>query len=232
MPADSTPPSRAGRLFGLLRPGPRHRVAWWLLVTSYVFGAVMLAHGVHPSFVYLTAPHLVFSAGLLLSAHRPRPSARLWVWAGLCLAVGWLAEYVGVHGGWLFGSYVYGDVLGPKLRAVPLVIGVNWILVVYAVCNSLALGARAWPRWAKVLAAAAALVALDFVIEPVAIALDFWTWDGGAPPLQNYIGWALVGLAQAGLYFGLLPFAENRLAPVLLVLQVAFFAYLNFFLTA
>ena len=209
---------------------PRERTYAGLLISSYAFGAVMLAHDLVPGFVYLTAAHLTFGATLLLAAHRPWVDAWPWVWLVLCGLLGWSAEYVGVHGGWLFGEYAYGDTLGPKWRAIPLVLAVNWVLVVYSVCATVASYVPGWPVAAKVAASAAAMVALDVLIEPVAIGLDLWTWRAGEPPLQNYLGWLAVSLLQAGLFFWLLPFAENRLARLLLVLQIGFFAYVRLFL--
>lgn len=219
-----------GGLSAKPRMPPRERLSAWLLTSAYVFGAVMLAHDIVPGFVYLTAFHLTFSATLLLAAHRPWVDAWPVLWAVACGLLGWWAEYLGVHGEWLFGEYVYGDTLGPKWRAIPLVLAVNWVLVTYSVCGTVAQWAPRWPVVAKVAASAAAMVALDVLIEPVAIALDLWTWRAGPPPLQNYIGWSLVSLLQAGLFFWLLPFSENRLARLLLLLQVGFFAYVRLFL--
>ena len=205
-----------------------HGAARGLLVSSYVFGAVMIGRDVLPGFVYLTAPHLVFSLGLLLWGHeRAGGRGRLWAWGAVCFALGFWAEFVGVHYGWLFGDYVYGDVLGPKLWGIPLVIGVNWMLVVYAVCSSLDAVAGRWPVAPRAVVAAAALVLLDVLIEPVAIELDYWTWAAGAPPTQNYVGWFGVGLIQTTLYYLLLGGTRNRLAPWLLALQVIFFWYLS-----
>lgn len=183
----------------------------------------MLGGNFVPGFVYLTTFHLCSATVLLLAAHRPLMGVKLWAWAALCGGLGWVAEYIGVHGGWLFGEYVYGDVLGPKYRAIPLVLAVNWVLVVYSVCATVNFALPAWPAVAKVVTAALAMVALDLVIEPVAIALDFWTWRAGHPPLQNYLGWLAVSLVQAGLFFVILPFSENRLAPLVLILQGSFF---------
>ena len=209
---------------------PRERRYAGLLVSSYAFGAVMLAHDVLPGFVYLTAFHLTFATTLLLAAHRPWVDARPAIWIAASGLLGWGAEYVGVHGEWLFGEYAYGDTLGPKWRAIPLVLAVNWVLVVYSVCATVASYVPRWPPLGKVVASAAAMVALDVLIEPVAIGLDLWTWRGGAPPLRNYLGWGLVSLLQAALFYWLLPFSENRLARLLLVLQVGFFAYVRWFL--
>ena len=209
------------------RLSTRERVGAFLLLTSFPFGAVMLAHAGPPEFVYLTSFHLGLTAAVLALAHRPLPSVRLWVWAPLCGLVGWYAEYVGVHGEWLFGTYTYGDVLGPKVRGIPLVMAVNWIVVVYAVCATLNRYAAGVHVVLRVGLAALAMVALDVLIEPVAIALDFWTWDLGHPPLRNYLGWLGVGVVQGGLFYAIVPYASNRLAPLALALQVLFFAYLS-----
>lgn len=217
-------------MFGLpaKRWTPRERVYAGLLASSYVFGAFMLGGDIVPGFVYLTAFHLCFGTTLLMAAHRPWVDARPALWLLLCGALGWGVEYIGVHGEWLFGEYAYGDTLGPKWRGIPLVLAVNWILVVYSVCATVAARVPSWPTVAKVVTAAVLLVALDVLIEPVAIALDFWTWRSGHPPLQNYAGWLGVSLVQATLFFALLPFSENRLAPLVLLLQVIFFAVLRF----
>jgi len=205
------------------------RIPAALLISSYLFGMLVIAHGLLDGFVYLTGFHLLFSAILLLFSHRPMPSTRIWTWLGICYLFGWSAEYIGVHYKWLFGEYTYGDVLGPKLWAIPLIIGVNWILVVYAICATLNMFMSTVNRIVKIIIAAIALVALDYLIEPVAIKLDFWTWALGHPPAQNFIGWFGVGLLQASLFYFIVPFTENRLAPVLLVLQILFFGYISVF---
>ena len=206
---------------------PRERLPAMLLVSSYLFGTVMLAHHLVDGFVYLTALHLLFTTGLLVITHRPRPTVSLYGWLLACALLGWSAEYIGVHGKWLFGEYVYGDVLGPKVFGIPLVIGINWVVVVYAVCGTLNMLPLRIPRLLKVFVSSLCLVLLDVLIEPVAIQLDYWTWASGDPPLQNYLGWLVISLLQSVLFYLLIPYTENRLAPLLLVLQVIFFGYLT-----
>ncbi len=207
----------------------QERIPAALLVSSYLFGMVVLAHGLLDGFVYLTGLHLIFCAVLILTTHRPMPSLRIWIWLGVTYIIGWVAEYIGVHYKWLFGEYAYGDVLGPKISGIPLIIGVNWILVVYGVCTTLNMVFPTMNRILKAIVAAILLVALDYLIEPVAIKLDFWTWALGDPPAQNFIGWLGVGLLQTALFYLIIPFTENRLAPVLLLLQIIFFGYLSVF---
>ncbi|MFT4749615.1 MAG: hypothetical protein ACI819_000039 [Neolewinella sp.] len=78
---------------------------------------------------------------------------------------------------------------------------------------------------------AALLTALyDVIIEPVAIALDYWQWGGGEIPLQNYLAWAAIAfLISLPLYV----FKIRFRSPVLLVYffaQLFFFVVLNFML--
>jgi putative membrane protein len=50
------------------------------------------------------------------------------------LVLGWLAEELGATRGWFFGSYVYTEVLGPRLGAVPAVIPLMWFALCYCAC--------------------------------------------------------------------------------------------------
>ncbi|MCB1155806.1 carotenoid biosynthesis protein, partial [bacterium] len=71
------------------------------------------------------------------------------------------------------------------------------------------------------------MVLLDIFIEPVAIRYDFWSWAGGAPPLQNYVGWFLVSLPLLSLFALIQAGQRNKVALVLLALQFIFFITLN-----
>ena len=205
-------------------------VTVFLLVSSYLFGVAMIGWHVIDGFAYLTSLHILMSTVLLLAADQSVSRSRFWLWAFLCAQLGFWAEYVGVQYEWLFGTYIYGDVLGPKYRAIPVIMGVNWVLVVYAVCATVDYLRSSWPVLAKAALAGISMVLLDLLIEPTAIHLDFWTWASGHPPLQNYIGWLAVGVAQAGLYFWLVRGSNNAVAPLVLGLQVLFFAALGILL--
>ena len=92
---------------------------------------------------------------------------------------------------------------------------------------------RAREALAAVLLAAALATAFDFVLEPVAVRLDYWRWRDGVIPLQNYAAWFLT----AGLVAILHPRLERsrcelgtqgRLAGYFLATQAGFFALLRF----
>ena len=43
--------------------------------------------------------------------------------------IGLVTEIIGVNTGLLFGTYSYSSILGPKLFNVPLIIGLNWVML-------------------------------------------------------------------------------------------------------
>jgi putative membrane protein len=58
-----------------------------------------------------------------------------WSRTGLFFAVSavvsYLMEAVGVQTGLIYGQYHYGDMLGPKLGPVPVIIPLAWFMMIY-----------------------------------------------------------------------------------------------------
>jgi uncharacterized membrane protein len=194
-----------------------------LLVMAYIAGLIGLQMpAVAPLFKLLTPLNLLGTLAALLYFHTDwRPS--FYFYMALAALTGFFVEVVGVKTGYIFGGpYAYGAGLGPKLLGVPPIIGVNWLLLTYAfgsLCDRLP-----WRIYIKAAIAATGMVALDILIEPVAIALDFWTWFGQPIPIQNYVGWWLVSAVLLSIWYGL-PFRKNnQIAALIIVLQIFFFA--------
>jgi putative membrane protein len=79
---------------------------------------------------------------------------------------------------------------------------------------------------ARVVAASLLMVALDLCIEPVAIALDFWTWQSDSVPIQNYLAWFITALAlNSYMLVGKVDFDVST-ARLLWLLQSLFFVLL------
>lgn len=103
-----------------------------------------------------------------------------------------IAEWLGVNYGLIFGDYSYGHNLGPKIGGVPYLIGVNWAVLTFAT----AIIASSWFQnfWLKTLSGALLMLFLDFFLETSAPVFDFWYWDIGHAPLENFIGWFSLAL--------------------------------------
>ncbi len=174
-------------------------------------------------FIRLTPLKLIVSAMLLLSQFTNYRKAMLPFLTVASLGYG--VEVLGVATGWPFGHYTYGQTLGVKLMGVPLMIGVNWAMLVMAV--SLSLRNRPLGTWTKAAVGATILLLMDILIEPVAIENDFWTWENGGVPLTNYIGWWVVSFALVRLQLQFLPQSERTIGTHLLIILGLFFLALN-----
>ena len=135
------------------------------------------------------------------------------------------AEWLGVHTGFLFGDYVYGESLGKKWFGVPIIIGINWIMLTMISASIVQLSNIHWLL--KALGATFLMVLLDILIEPVAIVSDYWYWNGEIP-LTNFIGWIIVAFVLQTLYFGSKLAEPNKVGISLYIIQVIFFLILNF----
>lgn len=110
----------------------------------------------------------------------------------LIFTLGFISEVAGVNTGLVFGYYSYSKNLGVSILNVPLIIGVNWAI----------LGMGAWHlsksvisnKVSQIIFGAILMVVFDFIMEPVAIKLDFWTWKSIDIPVFNYFSWFLISL--------------------------------------
>jgi putative membrane protein len=138
---------------------------------------------------------------------------------------GLFIEIVGVSTGLVFGGYVYGPTLGPKVWGTPLIIGINWVLLVY--CVWVLISRLKWKKWGLALLGAAIMVIYDLFLEPVAIWLDMWDWENASVPLQNYLAWFVISFIFLLLTAYLNPKINNKIAPALFIIQLVFFMVLN-----
>ncbi len=160
----------------------------WLFQISAIIG---ISIGHYDWFITKTPLNLIITS-LLLVIHFPIDSFKKIAVVLLVFLFSLLIEWIGVHYGFLFGVYEYGKNLGVKLDGVPLLIGVNWAILILATATL----ADKWINsfYAKILVGAALMVFMDFFIEVSAPPFDFWIWASGAAPFRNYVAWFTVSL--------------------------------------
>jgi bisanhydrobacterioruberin hydratase len=201
----------------------------------------MLIPYTRPLFMAITPVNLLVVGGLLFYSHSKWDARTIIVLAVIGIA-SFFVEAVGVNTGLIFGEYSYGRTLGPALQNTPLMIGVNWIILVY-ICHSIAVmifekfsgrGVAGMlygkiPSLMVAIVGAALMVAYDFVLEPSAIELDMWTWAGEGIPLQNYLAWYFFSFVFI-LFLGLSRVnTRNQLALPVYLVQVVFFLILDIY---
>lgn len=134
-----------------------------------------------------------------------------------------LVEWVGVKFGFLFGAYQYGQNLGIKVDGVPLLIGVNWavlILVTGAIADKFVK-----PTFLKILLGALLMLLIDIFIEKSAPPFDFWVFELGYAPIRNYVGWFVVSIVLHFVYRLLNTKGDFTFSCHLYVAQLLFFIY-------
>ncbi|MGB4853079.1 MAG: carotenoid biosynthesis protein [Ignavibacteria bacterium] len=136
-------------------------------------------------------------------------------------------EVAGVKTGMIFGKYTYGDVLGYKVAAVPVIIGFNWIFVILGALNIGIILSR--NTLFVCLAAGILSVVFDMLLEPAAINLDYWSWHNIVVPFQNYAAWFIISFIFS---FSFLYFKVNVYSKTFIhyfIAQLMFFIILNYY---
>ncbi|WP_298301890.1 carotenoid biosynthesis protein [Hydrotalea sp.] len=195
-------------------------------------------------FVAFTPLNLLLMLFLLIANQRQR-NRPFWIFAGICFAAGMVTEMIGVHTGWLFGHYQYGTIMGPKLAGVPLMIGVYWFVIVFCSGTFMRLLIerlfrpfsilpgffdRRSTRLVIIFDGAIIATCFDLIMEPTAIKLGFWQWDGLIVPVYNYVCWFVISLALLILFQYIAIDKKNHFAVHLLIIQLLFFLALSFYL--
>lgn len=177
--------------------------------------------------ITLTPANLAISALLLIYGHSQRGFA-FWLFFSTTFIIGFFVEVIGINTGLIFGNYSYGSALGLQIFDTPLLIGINWFIVSYTTGHLCAHFSHRW--WVNALAAAAMMTVIDVIIEPVAVFLTYWRWEGNTIPLSNYTGWFFTSLVIQMIYSGLRVNRPNKIATPLLVSQLVFFLALLLFI--
>lgn len=222
-----------------------NNVALFIALLFHVSGIIGILFTPYKNwFIQNTPVNLLVMAALLIITQKQK-NIYFFVFMLIVFLSGFILEYTGVHTSKLFGSYTYGNVLGFKLFSVPLIIGINWFIVMY--CAGIATAAyenRMLKRINEkglsvntkvqkisfVIDASLLAVFFDWLMEPVAVKLGFWNWESEKIPIFNYICWLLVSTLLLAL-FQRVPFKKQNIFAVhLLIIQVLFFLVLRTFL--
>ena len=196
-----------------------------ILVVYHLIGvAGMGVPATREIFLGLMPLSLLMGAMILFSFHSWKTLPDVPVFVSIALG-GYLIEIAGVLSGLVFGEYSYGSVLGPKWLGTPPLIGLNWLMLTYAMYALLE--PLRMHALLKILIGASALVVYDYIMEPVAISLGMWDWGSVVVPIQNYIAWFVISFLFLGLMHLTGIRASNKLAPWLLVSHLLMFLLLQ-----
>lgn len=213
-----------------------------LIHTVGLFGILLTPY--KDWFVEKTFFNLLLMAVLLIVTHKEK-NKNFFLFLIITFIAGFGVEVLGVNTRVIFGNYNYGDVLGFQIFNVPLIIGLNWFIIIYCIGmfttayenymlrklneNVLSLSNRL-KMVSFIFDATLLAVFFDWIMEPVAIKLGYWQWQNNAVPFYNYISWAIVSALLLAVFKRLNTGRRNIFAVHLFIIQVLFFLVLRTFL--
>jgi len=175
-------------------------------------------------FSRLTPLALLLSAGFLVWFHQPKFQLKMLLAFGFIFIFSFLVEAIGVKTGVIFGEYIYGIGLGIKVLETPLLIGLNWLMLVY--CTKIIAEQISGDSTIQLFFAPFLMVIYDLILEQAAPLLNMWSWAGGKIPVQNYISWYLLAFLFHLLLQKTKTQFSNKLAGPVFVIQFLFFVIL------
>jgi len=198
-----------------------------------VFYAVGLAGFLIPlsySYFEKLIPLVLILSFILLVIYHPKQSSNrssILVFTGIYIS-GWIVEMIGVNTGIIFGEYSYGPNLGLKILNTPVIIGLNWLILVY-ITSSMFEKINIHTNY-KILLASVSMLAYDIVLEQVAPLTGMWNWHEGNIPDRNYMAWFVIALIFHTLLKTVGIKTENAVSKNLYISQFVFFLMLAIFI--
>lgn len=195
----------------------------YIALLFHVSGLIGILCSPYKDLFVQSTPIVLLTMFILLTYSQIKLAQTYFVFFLIAFAIGMVTEIIGVNTGLLFGNYQYGEVLGPKVYGVPLLIGFNWFFIVF--CASALITQclniittkfnlvipASWFSIAVVIGGAAIATCFDLILEPVAIKLHFWSWQNDHIPAFNYTCWFVISAFLLGIKFILKSSAINHL---------------------
>ena len=198
----------------------------YFLILVYVSGSIGFV--INPSFFSPFTPYTLLLTCLVFLIHSPLPNKKFIAAFFVIAFFGFMIEVIGVKTGLIFGNYSYGNGLGYKLFDVPLVISINWAMLI---CAGIITVSSFFANKITVLVCTALLVTgIDLLIEQVAPKLDYWQFEGGLPSLHNYMGWIGVAFFTSYFFYPTIIKGNRNVSLIILSLQIIFFTSLFIFI--
>ena len=179
-----------------------------------------LMPGTKSLMLLLTPIALLVTGAVVFANLYHRENKKMIIWFVIIYVITFVLEVIGVKTSLIFGDYSYGDVLGPNVFEVPLVIGFNWSIVIMGAIDLAKIVSK--NKYLTLLLAASLAVCFDLILEPVAVKLGYWSWINGIPA-QNYLAWFIISGVASYLFLKMSIDYKSDLPRINYLLQGAFF---------
>jgi putative membrane protein len=201
------------------------KISVCIIWVFHVCGLIGITYGNKDWFIAFTPVNLFLSFFLLFVTQNELNNKNILSALSIFL-IGMIAEILGVNYGIIFGEYEYLDNLGLKVLGVPILIGIQWILLTF-ITGSFSSYLFNKSKIKAIIFGAILMVVLDILIEPVAPEMGFWVFSSLKAPIQNYIAWFIIGIPVQILFQYGIDKKEKTFSFHLLIIQFLFFGMIN-----
>ena len=195
------------------------------IIVFYVIGIIGFSiKYTYSIFIHLTPVVLLMSLALLFYYDRKNITTKKILFYVFIYISSLFIEMYGVNTGILFGDYTYGKGLGVKIIETPILIGINWVLMIYITSS---IFTKLKPNFlSQVIIPSSLMVGYDIIMERAAPKIDMWSWANDIIPLQNFLMWGGLAILFHSIRYILKIEINNKMATPIFIAQVLLFVFI------
>ena len=175
-------------------------------------------------FTFLSPIILILTLCLLFYYDRKTTDRKRILYFSFVFLSSYIIEMIGVNTGLLFGEYHYHHGLGIKLFDTPILIGFNWILMIY-ITSSIFTKLR-FGFLSQVIIPSSLMILYDIIMERVAPKMEMWSWVDNIIPLKNFIMWGVLAFVFHSIKYLLKIEIKNKMALPIYIAQIILFIFI------
>lgn len=195
------------------------------IIVFYVVGIIGFSiKYTYSIFIHLTPVVLLMSLALLFYYDRNNITTKKILFYVFIYISSLFIEMYGVNTGILFGDYTYGKGLGIKIVETPILIGINWVLMIYITSS---IFTKLKPNFiSQVIIPSSLMIGYDIIMERAAPKIDMWSWANDTIPLQNFLMWGGLAILFHSIRYFLKIEIKNKMATPIFIAQVLLFIFI------
>ncbi|HON51667.1 MAG TPA: carotenoid biosynthesis protein [Bacteroidales bacterium] len=202
-----------------------NRILQLMLISFFTIGTIGFLYPATKQILITLIPYVLLGNFILVALFDSSQNTKkqLLVYAIIFL-LGLGIEIIGVNTSIIFGTYWYGKALGIQVVNTPLLIGLNWLFLVYS--TRLLFQSFTIHPYLKIIGASGSMLLYDFFLEQSAHKMDMWYWHNNTIPIQNYIAWFIISVCMHTIVNYAQITISNSIAKTIVYIQFVFFIIL------
>ena len=192
-----------------------------ILILYYSVGTLLFQFGATRILFDTLTPWSLILSFIAVLLFQKEFSLKLGIAFVMLFTLSIIIEIIGVNTGVLFGNYKYGPALGPMILGAPILIGLNWLILIY--CSTAIVNYHFKRKSTRILVGSLLMVTYDLILEYVAPIMNMWSWDASYPGIRNFLMWFVIAMFFHLLFQWLELRINNKPARYLFYIQILFF---------